>query len=617
PAFEVPALLVKLVAEGKRRGLEMIGYYCIVWDNVAALTHPEWRFIGPEGKPMHWHEQNAYSALHTWNVNCFMGGYREYCLAQIKEFCTNYDIDGVFLDAFALGADRKVVLCHCPTCMERYKRLGLDPYSTDPEMRMKLGLHWMQNYADFIKDVRAVMDSTGKKLSLSQNGGLLVTTPEVLDYMDWAYNEGGEHPYNSVALRGVNKPAPQCGIPAGNDAYDVWPPSIVRLMTSNVLAQGCRTFFFFLQGRYPDGTFEESKYRLLAEINAETAQKQEFVKGASALKAAAVYHSELTQIWRGGDSCCGFNDGTPASSYYRRTANAIDMIRRQSIPCELVTGSRASLSELQQYQLIILPECTIITQHDKQLLEEYVRTGGTLVATGETGLVNENGTEREEFALADLFGIKYEGKCEKYYRQGSCGFFRMTADSEYFSEMRKADYYYPAGAFLQVKADGASVLAVSAEPIDVESETNHIGWGFLPPGKNAPYAALTEHKYGRGSAIYCASPLGLYSSLGIRWCAYLIKGILKAKRVSCGIDLLDHKEALKATYFEKDGAVLVHLVNDSVINNGGDVVPVTCRVSCPGFTGVQTVYPEMSDVRRIDGEFEATAAIHTILKLTR
>ena len=43
-------------------------------------------------------------------------------------------------------------------------------------------------------------------------------------------------------------------------------------------------------------------------------------------------------------------------------------------------------------------------------LRQYVRDGGRLFATFETGLYDDTGTRRKEFALADVFGMADAGR---------------------------------------------------------------------------------------------------------------------------------------------------------------------------------------------------------------
>ena len=233
----------ELIQESRKAGMEAIAYYCILFENLAARRPEDWRFIDKNGKSVIWCQHNGVAGW-RWEMPCFMTGYRQYCLDQIAEFSSKYELDGLFLDIFGLGCDYKVVMCYCPTCMKRYAMLNLDIHSDDQVMKFALVKHWMQNWADFLSEIRGVLDTNRPGMSLSLNGGPFFNCWNVLKQVNWPFSEGGGHPHNPIVLRGLGIDSPQCGIPAGNDAYDAWPPSLVKIMTSTVLAHGSRTFFF-------------------------------------------------------------------------------------------------------------------------------------------------------------------------------------------------------------------------------------------------------------------------------------------------------------------------------------------------------------------------------------
>ena len=51
PALKGRDMVGELVAESRRAGIEAIAYYCILFENLAARNHRDWRFITKEGKP--------------------------------------------------------------------------------------------------------------------------------------------------------------------------------------------------------------------------------------------------------------------------------------------------------------------------------------------------------------------------------------------------------------------------------------------------------------------------------------------------------------------------------------------------------------------------------------
>ena len=234
-------------------------------------------------------------------------------------------------------------------------------------MKFALVKHWMANWAEFLLEIKGVLRDHRPGMSVSVNGGPFYEPWSVLKELSWPYSEGGENPHNSVVLRGLGLGSPQCGIPCGNDAYDAWPPDLVKIMTSTVLAHGCRTFFFFLQGRLGDGTFEESKYDFVRRINEETAAKQEYVKDAEPLKAAAVYHSEATWMEYGSRDCRTRHAGN--------IQVAIDAFRAVSIPCEFLPSWRIEPADLDPFQLVVLPEQKCVSDREAEALARYVERG--------------------------------------------------------------------------------------------------------------------------------------------------------------------------------------------------------------------------------------------------
>jgi hypothetical protein len=59
---------------------------------------------------------------------------------------------------------------------------------------------------------------------------------------------------------------------------------------------------------------------------------------------------------------------------------------------------------------VMLPNAAALSGAQAEAVREYVRKGGGLVATGETSLCDELGRPRGDFALADLFGVSYQGR---------------------------------------------------------------------------------------------------------------------------------------------------------------------------------------------------------------
>jgi hypothetical protein len=62
---------------------------------------------------------------------------------------------------------------------------------------------------------------------------------------------------------------------------------------------------------------------------------------------------------------------------------------------------------LRNYKTLLLPNCGCISDDRCKAIRQYVRSGGSLLATGETSLYDDNGIRLDNFKLADVFGCDF------------------------------------------------------------------------------------------------------------------------------------------------------------------------------------------------------------------
>ncbi len=84
---------------------------------------------------------------------------------------------------------------------------------------------------------------------------------------------------------------------------------------------------------------------------------------------------------------------------------------------------QADLHRLDRFDLLILPGVEALGDGEAAAIREWVRNGGRLLATGLTSAWDGNGQEREDFALAELFGVhrsQISGEDERVF-ETTCG----------------------------------------------------------------------------------------------------------------------------------------------------------------------------------------------------
>ena len=113
----------------------------------------------------------------------------------------------------------------------------------------------------------------------------------------------------------------------------------------------------------------------------------------------AVVHSQETERW--------FGSSLPESDdYVQHVRGAISTLFESHIPFDTVSTAQIDLETLKRFRVVILANTALLSDENCAVLREYVAQGGGLVATYQTSRFDESGRRREEFGLADVFGVE-------------------------------------------------------------------------------------------------------------------------------------------------------------------------------------------------------------------
>jgi hypothetical protein len=85
------------------------------------------------------------------------------------------------------------------------------------------------------------------------------------------------------------------------------------------------------------------------------------------------------------------------------------LLNEARVPFDFVHEEDLGEERLAQYSVLVLPNFALMSDKQAAALELYVERGGSLIATFETGLYDETGKPRSDFALAKVFGISKAG----------------------------------------------------------------------------------------------------------------------------------------------------------------------------------------------------------------
>ena len=147
--------------------------------------------------------------------------------------------------------------------------------------------------------------------------------------------------------------------------------------------------------------------------------------------------------------------------------------------------------QLARYPVILLPQMTIIDEANHRSFETYVREGGTLVVTGETGMRDELGRPRADFLLGDMMNVRFKGVLNTP--------FEIVEDAIAFKRDDMLYHY------------GAQVLDVAVN----DPAKSRVIRRWHKDGTD--YPGVVETRYGKGRVITVAAFLGVSNvQLGIQ-----------------------------------------------------------------------------------------------------
>lgn len=174
PNLAVEDLLGVQIEACHASGVRCPIYYTVGWSATDAERHPEWCVRRRDGAihTMNYDLAAAAGAPRptvSWKFMCPSGGYRELMLAQTREICHRYDVDGMWYDICNSEP------CWCENCRRGMKQAGLDAAS-DADARS----YSVEKWRSFMAAAGGVMRERFPDGTIFFNGNSHPTTPPAI-----------------------------------------------------------------------------------------------------------------------------------------------------------------------------------------------------------------------------------------------------------------------------------------------------------------------------------------------------------------------------------------------------------------------------------------------------
>jgi hypothetical protein len=395
-------LLGDMLHAAHAEGLKLVGRFDMSKSTRPAYdAHPDWFVHNRRGEPLEYN--GTYQA-------CVNGGwYQGYAHEIIREALGRYAVDGVFFNMFGYRSTdysgNSHGICVCRNCQARFhemygRALPQREDFSDPAYADYLG--FMDRTSLMLGDgiYRTVKDTRASVAVMGQR-----TTCDLI---------------RMEVQRAVARPAPEWPYQAGEQAR--WAAAFGRgkvfgSTSANFIdyawryvaeTGACHVLRFAQQlgsGATPDyyllGTFDQDDVKPFAavrELFAWHAAHAEQYEGLENAARIGLYHSRKTATWRGATLTAAEQTGCFRGAYRA--------LLEARLPFDFISDERMAdadaAARLDRYDVIVLPNVACLDDAEAAVLDAWVAAGGTLLATGETGLYDGHGAPRGGFALACL-----------------------------------------------------------------------------------------------------------------------------------------------------------------------------------------------------------------------
>ncbi|MCR2805649.1 alpha-L-fucosidase [Paenibacillus soyae] len=401
-------LLQALKQAGEGAGAAVSVYYSVDTDHYAAKSHPQWKAIDAEGRPIR--------AGGRWFRCCIRHGYREYMLAQLREILENYKPEGLYLDCFPS------VLCFCGPCQEQYKKAtGRSmPLGSEANERWRelYDYEEAEYWLPFARSVHELIQEVSPGTMFTTNGcnaGMPRSIRRVYDYHfaePWAGN------FLSAGFVRDTMTCPQVGPGNIGSVYDHTPVTRVARELISIGMQGARPFLYS-ESMKADGSPVGPEWdRIEAAYKLVSAAEAFWGQGAPPSDISILY-SELSHRFDPAYSRFQPHWWERSSVHLQAVQTAMSLCASKRRGCRIIEAEE--WREERSGRLMLVPGAQSMTLEGWLRVEQYVRAGGRAIVTLDDVPRQRDGTlygPEGEAIWESLFGCRLLGRDTRYQQNG-------------------------------------------------------------------------------------------------------------------------------------------------------------------------------------------------------
>lgn len=478
---------MKRLAEMCRQGgIDVVGYYSLIFNNWAYDEHPNWRMVDIKKQSPRELGEKRYGTCCPNNAE-----YRAFVMEQIKEISEYFTFDGMFYDMPFWPFH-----CYCESCKARWEKecgKGLPSVETDARWNLfeQKRKEWM---GDFSQLVTAETKRLNPDVSVSQNYAFAALP--VIRGIDHRVNEACDYASGDLYVSLFTKSF-ACKLYAAvsrDMPFELMSsrcePSLSshtitktkdKLTVPVMLACAHHGASMIIDAIDPVGTLNPKVYDLIGEVFDIERQYEPFLTGMP-ISDVGIYYSLDGKTNR---------QGQPFTNY-SGSVNTVKTMINNHIPMKIYTWENRE--DIFECPFLILSNPNNLPPELTQLLIDYVERGGALYFS--------NTDEKHLFeTLTGGTACGYTKETRTY----------MAPKSEWEALLGGYTQKYPLpfNYSLPITSgiDPASVVATVTLPYTVPDDVKFASIHSNPPGISTDMPALLIRAFGKGTVIWSAAPI--------------------------------------------------------------------------------------------------------------
>ncbi len=184
--------------------------------------------------------------------------------------------------------------------------------------------------------------------------------------------------------------------------YTSEPPRDLEVWMQGVLATGGSFWDCTFVGMNPARAMDRRNIDLVARYYGCHEEWTDLLQDAREIADIAIVYSRVTQDRFG-------RNNPDDDAYVTHIRGWEQLLLERHAPFTLIPETRLETGMLERFRVIILANTACLSDRAAAAIRKYVRAGGAVIGTYQTSLFDADWELREDFALGDVFGVRYRG----------------------------------------------------------------------------------------------------------------------------------------------------------------------------------------------------------------